>query len=108
GANGYVLKDGPVEEVVAGIRAAASGQSLISPRIATVLLQRLRDLATTGGGPVIVALWHPAPDGAEQSGYSRRRKLTPHRERRNAGRAVAGNARYLASLTATVCLGLTL
>jgi DNA-binding NarL/FixJ family response regulator len=54
GANGYVLKDGPVEEVVSGIRAAASGQSLISPRIATVLLQRLRDLATTGvdpGGP---------------------------------------------------------
>lgn len=51
GANGYVLKDGPVEEVVAGIRAAASGQSLISPRIATVLLQRLRDLATSGIDP---------------------------------------------------------
>jgi DNA-binding NarL/FixJ family response regulator len=46
GANGYVLKDGPVEEVVAGIHAAATGQALISPRIATVLLQRLRDLAT--------------------------------------------------------------
>jgi DNA-binding NarL/FixJ family response regulator len=54
GANGYVLKDGPVEEVVAGIQAAATGQSLISPRIATVLLQRLRDLATASpeaGGP---------------------------------------------------------
>jgi DNA-binding NarL/FixJ family response regulator len=45
GASGYVLKDGPVDEVVAGIRAAAAGQSLISPRIATLLLARVRDQA---------------------------------------------------------------
>jgi DNA-binding NarL/FixJ family response regulator len=31
GASGYVLKDRPVEELVAGIRAAAAGRSLISP-----------------------------------------------------------------------------
>jgi DNA-binding NarL/FixJ family response regulator len=43
GASGYILKESPVEEVVAGIRAAAAGQSLISPRIATMLLQRIRD-----------------------------------------------------------------
>jgi DNA-binding NarL/FixJ family response regulator len=43
GASGYVLKESPVEEVVAGIQAAAGGQSLISPRIATMLLQRIRD-----------------------------------------------------------------
>jgi DNA-binding NarL/FixJ family response regulator len=43
GASGYVLKDGPVEDVVAGIRAAAAGHALISPRIASVLLQRVRD-----------------------------------------------------------------
>jgi DNA-binding NarL/FixJ family response regulator len=42
GASGYVLKDGPVEEVVAGIKAAANGESLISPRIATMLLRRMR------------------------------------------------------------------
>jgi DNA-binding NarL/FixJ family response regulator len=42
GASGYVLKDGPVEEVVAGIQAAAAGESLISPRIATMLLRRIR------------------------------------------------------------------
>jgi DNA-binding NarL/FixJ family response regulator len=42
GASGYVLKDGPVEEVVAGIQAAARGESLISPRIATMLLRRIR------------------------------------------------------------------
>jgi DNA-binding NarL/FixJ family response regulator len=43
GASGYVLKDGPVEEIVAGIRAAAAGQSLISPRIANLLMKRVRD-----------------------------------------------------------------
>jgi DNA-binding NarL/FixJ family response regulator len=43
GASGYVLKDSPIEEVVAGIRAAAEGQSLISAPIATILLQRMRD-----------------------------------------------------------------
>jgi DNA-binding NarL/FixJ family response regulator len=42
GASGYVLKDGPVQEVVAGIQAAARGESLISPRIATMLLRRVR------------------------------------------------------------------
>lgn len=43
GACGYILKESPVEEVVAGIQAAVAGQSLISPRIATMLLQRIRD-----------------------------------------------------------------
>jgi DNA-binding NarL/FixJ family response regulator len=42
GASGYVLKDSPVEEVVAGIQAAAAGESLISPRIASMLLRRIR------------------------------------------------------------------
>jgi DNA-binding NarL/FixJ family response regulator len=41
GASGYVLKDGPVEEVIAGIRAAAAGESLLSPRIAATLLERI-------------------------------------------------------------------
>jgi DNA-binding NarL/FixJ family response regulator len=43
GASGYVLKERPVEEVVAGIRAAAAGQAVISPRIATLLLGRVRE-----------------------------------------------------------------
>jgi DNA-binding NarL/FixJ family response regulator len=43
GATGYVLKDAPIEEVVAGIRAAANGQSMISPRIATQLLRRIHE-----------------------------------------------------------------
>jgi DNA-binding NarL/FixJ family response regulator len=55
GANGYVLKDEPGEEIIAAIEATASGESMISPRIAAVLLRRIQasidageDLA--GGG----------------------------------------------------------
>jgi DNA-binding NarL/FixJ family response regulator len=43
GAMGYVLKDSPVEEVVAGIEAASRGESLISSRIASQLIQRIRE-----------------------------------------------------------------
>jgi DNA-binding NarL/FixJ family response regulator len=42
GANGYVLKDGPVEEVATAIRAVAMGQSLVTPRVASSLLGRIR------------------------------------------------------------------
>jgi DNA-binding NarL/FixJ family response regulator len=49
GAMGYVLKDGPVEEVVEGIRAAAVGHSVISPRIAMILMQRARDTLAAPG-----------------------------------------------------------
>jgi DNA-binding NarL/FixJ family response regulator len=48
GASGYFLKDGPVEEVVAGIRAVAAGESLFSPRIGAMLLRRIRE---RGGAP---------------------------------------------------------
>jgi DNA-binding NarL/FixJ family response regulator len=43
GASGYFLKDGPVEEVVAGIEAAARGESFFSPRIGAMLLRRMRE-----------------------------------------------------------------
>jgi len=43
GACGYLLKDASIEELVAGIRAAAAGEALISPYVAGKLLQRLRD-----------------------------------------------------------------
>ena len=42
GACGYLLKDSSIDQLIAGIRAAASGESLISPQIAAKLLQRLR------------------------------------------------------------------
>ena len=42
GACGYLLKDSSMEELIAGIRAASEGESLISPQIAAKVLQRLR------------------------------------------------------------------
>ena len=42
GACGYLLKDAAIQELMAGIRAAAAGESLVSPVIASKLLQRLR------------------------------------------------------------------
>ena len=42
GACGYLLKDSSIGQLLAGIRAAAAGESLISPQIAAKLLQRLR------------------------------------------------------------------
>jgi DNA-binding NarL/FixJ family response regulator len=42
GACGYLLKDATIENVVAGIRSAAIGASLISPTIASKVLQRVR------------------------------------------------------------------
>ena len=42
GACGYLLKDSSIQELIAGIRAAALGESLISPTIASKVLQRLR------------------------------------------------------------------
>jgi len=46
GATGYVLKDGPLEDVIAAVHAVATGHALISPRIASILLGRVRDEAT--------------------------------------------------------------
>src|SRR3989442_3973461 len=42
GACGYLLKDSSIQELIAGIRAAALGESLISPTIAAKVLQIVR------------------------------------------------------------------
>jgi NarL family two-component system response regulator LiaR len=54
GACGYVLKDAPIDQIVEGVRAASRGESMISPRIASRLVRRLREPDTvevtlTGG-----------------------------------------------------------
>jgi DNA-binding NarL/FixJ family response regulator len=46
GGSGYLLKDTPIEQIVAGVRAAAVGEAMISPRMAATLLERVR-----AGGP---------------------------------------------------------
>jgi DNA-binding NarL/FixJ family response regulator len=56
GACGYLLKDSSIDQLIAGIRAAAGGESLISPQIASKLLQRLRAQTTdTGAAATILA-----------------------------------------------------
>ncbi len=42
GASGYLLKDAPPEDLVAAVRAAASGQSALAPTIAGRLMARMR------------------------------------------------------------------
>jgi DNA-binding NarL/FixJ family response regulator len=53
GACGYLLKDSSIGELMQGIRSAAVGESLISPTIASKVLQRVRASS-------------PLPDIAEQ------------------------------------------
>ena len=49
GACGYLLKDASGDQIAAGVRAAAAGEALISPRIAARLLERLRPAEGAGG-----------------------------------------------------------
>jgi DNA-binding NarL/FixJ family response regulator len=54
GACGYVVKDATIDQIVEGIWAASRGESVISPRIASRLVRRLREPDTveamlTGG-----------------------------------------------------------
>ena len=46
GACGYLLKDSSIQELMAGIRAASVGESLISPNIAAKVLQRVRSTSS--------------------------------------------------------------
>jgi DNA-binding NarL/FixJ family response regulator len=48
GACGYLLKDSSIQQLIAGIRAAAAGESLISPQIAGKVLELLRGHGTGG------------------------------------------------------------
>jgi RNA polymerase sigma factor (sigma-70 family) len=45
GARGYVLKDDSVQELLRNIRAASSGEAMISPEIAAALMNRVNELA---------------------------------------------------------------
>ena len=42
GAFGYLLKDAAPDQIIEGVRAAAGGESTISPRIATQLIRHMR------------------------------------------------------------------
>jgi len=42
GASGYLLKAAPQDEILAGVRAVARGEFALAPRIATLLVQRVK------------------------------------------------------------------
>jgi DNA-binding NarL/FixJ family response regulator len=48
GAEGFLPKDRPVEEIISWVRAVAAGEMVISPRIATALLRRQDDPQDAG------------------------------------------------------------
>jgi DNA-binding NarL/FixJ family response regulator len=50
GAGGYLLKAAPQEEIIAGVRAVAAGQTVLAPSIATKLVERMR-VPAPGPGP---------------------------------------------------------
>lgn len=43
GAAGYLLKDTPPQELLTAVKAAAAGDSILSPAIASKLMSRMRD-----------------------------------------------------------------
>lgn len=47
GASGYLLKAAPQEEILAGLRAVARGEVALAPRIAALLVQRVKTPAPT-------------------------------------------------------------
>jgi DNA-binding NarL/FixJ family response regulator len=59
GANGYILKSSPPEQIADAVRATAAGECMLSPQIAGKLLERIRELdiplATTSGASAIRA-----------------------------------------------------
>jgi DNA-binding NarL/FixJ family response regulator len=42
GACGYLLKDASISDILTGVRAAAAGESMVSPRMAKTLLEQIR------------------------------------------------------------------
>jgi NarL family two-component system response regulator LiaR len=56
GACGYLLKDASVGDIVAGVRAAAAGESMVSPRMAKTLLRQLRRHEQNDRRPTIESL----------------------------------------------------
>jgi DNA-binding NarL/FixJ family response regulator len=47
GASGYLLKAAPQDEILAGVRAVARGEVALAPRIAALLVQRVKSPSPT-------------------------------------------------------------
>ena len=53
GASGYLLKDASIDQVAQAIRVVADGQSLISPSMATKLLEEFKTISKVGVKPEV-------------------------------------------------------
>lgn len=53
GASGYLLKAGPANELAAGVRACAAGQTVLSPTVAAQLVARATGTASDGSGSAL-------------------------------------------------------
>jgi DNA-binding NarL/FixJ family response regulator len=51
GAVGYLLKDAPTEEILRAVRAAAAGESVLSPSVARAVVERVRARASARDRP---------------------------------------------------------
>lgn len=56
GASGYMLKDSSADEIVGALRQAYQGESSLSPRIAAMLVQHVRDAKPAPGAGGLEAL----------------------------------------------------
>ncbi|WP_449282229.1 response regulator [Leucobacter sp.] len=56
GASGYMLKDSSADEIVSALRQAYQGTSSLSPRIAAMLVQHVREAKPSGGAGELEAL----------------------------------------------------
>ena len=70
GANGYLLKDAPPDDLLAAIRAAAAGESALAPAVAGRLLDRLRAPAVALTSRELDVLRHAA-DGLANAEIAR-------------------------------------
>ena len=56
GASGFLLKDAPPEQLVAGIRMVAGGEALVAPAITRRLIERFVDRGRSNSSPLLERL----------------------------------------------------
>ena len=62
GASGFLLKDAPPEQLVAGIRMIAAGEALVAPAITRRLIERFVDRRRSSTSPLLERLTHRERD----------------------------------------------
>jgi DNA-binding NarL/FixJ family response regulator len=71
GATGYLLKDAPREQLFGAIRAAARGESVLSPSVATRVLGRMRAPAEEALSPRELEILQAVARGLSNKGIGR-------------------------------------